>query len=262
MDTSDPLITFDYLGRCNHCRDFFEKTVNRWFPGEEGHEKLALLVSQIKSENLGQTYDCIIGLSGGVDSSYLALRVKEMGLRPLAVHIDAGWNSELAVANIETLVKLCGFDLFTHVVDWSEMRDLQLAYLRSGLANQDVPQDHIFFATLLHLAKSHGIGYILSGGNIATESIFPKSWHYDAMDSTNLKDIHRRFGSKKLSKYKTISWFDWRIRYPFISRIRSINLLDYMLYNKSKALAELEGIGFKSYKTKHGESRFTKFFQN
>ncbi len=262
MDTSDPDISFNSNGECNHCCEFFEKTKLQWFPNDEGKRKLESIVTRIKSEMRGKKYDCIMGLSGGVDSSYLALRVADLGLCPLVVHVDGGWNSELAVANIEKVIRYGNYDLKTHVVDWSEMRDLQVAYLLSGIANQDVPQDHIFFACLFHLAKKEGIRHIISGGNIATESIFPDAWHSDAMDSTNLKDIHRMFGTKPLRKYKAISWFNYRIWYPYIKRMNSIRPLDYMPYEKSKALAELVKIGYKPYKRKHGESRFTKFFQN
>jgi N-acetyl sugar amidotransferase len=221
------------------------------------------LVQRIKNEGQGKEYDCILGLSGGVDSSYLALKVSEWGLRPLVVHVDGGWNSELAVSNIEMILKHCNFDLHTHVVDWEEMRDLQLAYLRSGISNQDVPQDHIFFSTLNHFANSNGIRYFLSGGNLATECILPKAWHGSAMDSINLKAIHRKFGTGKLKNYKTISFFDYYVWYPVFRRMRTVRPLDLMPYDKSKALSELEEVvGYKSYERKHGESLFTKLFQN
>jgi len=175
MDTSDPKITFDDEGICNHCHEFDESISKRWFPNNEGKQKLDAIVDRIKHEGQGKEYDCIIGLSGGVDSSYLAAFLKDYGLRPLAVHVDAGWNSEIAVSNIEKVVKYCGWDLFTHVMDWEEIRDLQVAYLRSGVANQDVVQDHAFFATLYHFAIKKRIKYIISGGNISTESIFSQS---------------------------------------------------------------------------------------
>lgn len=264
MDTSDPAITFDPSGVCNHCRDFDAITRKSWFPNEEGARRLASIVETIKRDGAGREYDCIIGLSGGVDSSYLALRVAEWGLRPLVVHVDAGWNSELAVANIEKIVKHCNFDLHTHVVDWEEMRDLHLAYLRSGLSNQDVPQDHVFFASLYHFATKNGIRYILSGGNIATESIFPTAWHGgSAMDAINLKAVHRRYGERPLRTYSTISFFKYYVWYPFVKKMRTIRPLNYMPYDKHRAIAELETtIGWRSYGRKHGESLFTKVFQN
>jgi aminotransferase len=264
MDTSDPVISFDAAGVCNHCRDFDAVTRKHWFPNEEGARRLAAIVETIRRDGIGHEYDCIIGLSGGVDSSYLALKVAQWGLRPLVVHVDAGWNSELAVANIEKIVKHCDFDLHTHVVDWEEMRDLHLAYLRSGLSNQDVPQDHVFFASLYHFATKNGIRYILSGGNIATESIFPMAWHGgSAMDSINLKAVHRRYGERSLRTYNTISFFEYYVWYPFVKKMRTVRPLNYMPYDKRQAIAELTAaIGWRSYGRKHGESLFTKVFQN
>jgi len=263
IDTSDPEIVFDASGVCNHCREFDTTTRARWFPNEEGARRLQAIVEQMKADGTGQEYDCIIGLSGGVDSSYLALKVAEWGLRPLVVHVDAGWNSELAVANIEKIVKHCNYDLHTHVVDWEEMRDLHLAYLRAGIANQDVPQDHVFFSSLYHFATRNGIRYILSGGNIATEGVFPKAWHGSAMDAVNLRAIHKRFGERPLKTYSTISFFESYIWYPFVKKMRTVRPLNYMPYNKDMAITELEkAIGWRSYGRKHGESLFTKLFQN
>jgi aminotransferase len=263
MDATDPLIIFDEKGVCNHCNEFYEVTRLNWNPNNDGGKKLFLIINQIKMAGKNQEYDCIIGLSGGVDSSYLALKASEWGLRPLVVHVDAGWNSELAVANIEKVVKHCNYDLHTHVVDWEDMRDLHLAYLKAGIANQDVPQDHIFFASLYHFAIQNGIKYILSGGNIATEGIFPKAWHGSAMDAINLKAIHRQFGSRKLKHYKTISFFENYFWYPIIKGMRTIRPLNYMPYEKELAIKELQDvIGWQSYGRKHGESIFTKLFQN
>lgn len=263
MDTSDPEITFDANGVCNHCIEFDTVTRQNWFPNEEGAARWAAIVEQIKAAGRDQEYDCILGLSGGVDSSYLAIKIHEWGLRPLVVHVDAGWNSELAVANIEALVKHCNYDLHTHVVDWEDMRDLHLAYLRAGISNQDVPQDHIFFASLYHFATKNGIRYILSGGNLATEGVFPKAWHGSAMDAINLKAIQRKYGERKLHSYKTISFFEYYIWYPFVKKMRTVRPLNYMPYDKAKALEELEKtVGYKPYARKHGESQFTKLFQN
>ena len=263
MDTSDPEITFDSEGVCNHCNNFEKITKKKWYPNEEGQQRWASIVKKIKNEGRNQDYDCIIGLSGGVDSSYLAIKVKEMGLRPLVVHVDAGWNSELAVANIETVVKYCDFDLHTYVVNWEEMRDLQLAYLNSGIANQDVPQDHAYFSSLYHFSVKNGINYVISGGNLATESIFPTSWHWSAMDADNLHAIHNKFGTKKLRNYKTIGFYELYLYYPFIKKMKTIRPLNFMPYIKSEALEELkEKVGYKEYARKHGESLFTKFFQN
>lgn len=264
MDTTDPQITFDAEGVCNHCRQFDERAKQEWFPNNEGRHRWNILVEQIKASGKNKEYDCILGLSGGVDSSYLALKVHESGLRPLVMHVDAGWNTELAVANIEAVVKYCEYDLHTHVVNWEEMQDLHLAYLRSGYSNQDVPQDHIFFASLYHFATKNKIRYILSGGNIATEGIFATAWHEgSAMDAINLKAIHNQFGQKPLKIYKTISFLEYYIWYPFVKKMRTVRPLNYMPYDKQAAIEELEAkIGWRSYGRKHGESLFTKVFQN
>jgi N-acetyl sugar amidotransferase len=262
MDTTDPEISFDKNGICNHCHEFEEVTSKHWFPNKEGERKLDVIVSKIKHDGKSQEYDCIIGLSGGLDSSYLALAIKDYGLRPLVVHVDAGWNSELAIHNIEQIVKYCGYDLHTHVMDWQEIKDLQLAYLKSGIANQDVVQDHAFFASLYHFAVQKKIKYVISGGNIATESVFPKAWHHAAMDAINLRAIHKRFGRRKLKQYKTISFLKYFFYYPFIKGMTVIRPLNFMPYSKGEALKVLkEKVGYKEYGRKHGESRFTKFFQ-
>lgn len=263
MDTSDPEITFDEQGICNHCHQFDQRARSEWFPNEEGRRRWEVLVQQIKASGMGQEYDCILGLSGGVDSSYLAIKMQKWGLRPLVMHVDAGWNSELAVANIESIVKHCGYDLHTHVVDWEEMRDLQLSYMRAAIANQDVPQDHIFFSSLYHFATKNNIRYILSGGNLATEGISPSSWHGSAMDAINLNAIHKKYGGLNLKSYKTISFLDYYLWYPFIKKMRTVRPLNYMVYDKAEALKELQQtVGYKPYPRKHGESVFTKFFQN
>ena len=263
MDTTDPEISFDENGVCNHCREFDEVTSKRWFPNDEGAKKLEVIYEKMKKENAHKDYDCILGLSGGVDSSYLALKLYEAGIRPLVVHVDGGWNSELAVQNIENIVNYCGWHLHTIVIDWEEMRDLQLAYLKSAIANQDVPQDHAFFASLYHFATKYGVNYVISGGNLATESIFPKTWEGDAMDAKNLLYIQKKFGTKKLKKYKTVSFFEYYFYYPFIKKMKVIRPLNFMPYIKSEALQELKDkLGYKEYARKHGESVFTKFFQN
>lgn len=263
MDTSDPEIRFDADGVCNHCIEFDTVTRKQWYPDERGQALWNQQIEQIKREGQGKPYDSILGLSGGVDSSYLALKIHEAGLRPLVVHVDAGWNSELAVANIEKIVKHCNFDLHTHVINWEDMRDLHLAYLKSGIANQDVPQDHAFFASMYHFAVNNGIRTIFSGGNTATEGVFPAAWHGSAMDAINLKSIHKRFGSRKLKSYPTISFFEYYFYFPFIRKMRTVRPLNYMPYDKQSAIDELEQkIGWRSYGRKHGESLFTKLFQN
>ncbi len=263
MDTTDQETTFDENGVCNHCRQFERITKKNWFPNEEGKKQLEKIVEQIKQEGKGKEYDCIIALSGGADSSYLTLKIKKMGLRPLVVHVDAGWNYEVAVQNIEKVIKYCEYELYTHVMNWEDMKQLQLAYLKSGIANQDVPQDHAFFASLYHFAVKNRIKYVLSGGNMATEAIFTKSWHHTAMDSKNLKAIFKHFGKSKLKEYKTISFWQYYFYYPYIKRMKVIRPLDFMPYNRKDAIKELqEKTGWKPYGRKHGESVFTRFFQN
>lgn len=263
MDTSDPQIQFDSEGVCNHCHSFDITTRANWYPTGEGGARLNTILEKIRNEGRNNEYDCIIGLSGGVDSSYLALKVRQWDLRPLVVHVDAGWNTELAIANIEKIVEHCNYDLHTHVMNWEDMRELQLAYLRSGISNQDVPQDHAFFASMYHFAKKNRIKYLLSGGNIATESIFPKSWHGSAMDAINLRAIHKKFGRGNLQSYQTISFFQYYVYYPLIKGMRTILPLNYMPYDKISAISELQReTGWRAYERKHGESVFTKLFQN
>jgi aminotransferase len=264
MDTRDRGITFDEAGVCNYCHEFELTSANRWFPNEEGEKRLKVIIEEIKAAGVGLPYDCILGLSGGVDSSYLAFKASEWGLRPLVVHVDAGWNSELAVANIEKIVKHCNYDLHTHVVDWEEMRDLQLAYLRASVANQDVPQDHAFFANLYHFATSNKIRYILSGTNIATEGIVPSGGEFGpATDGINLRAIHKRFGENKLKSYRTVGFLKYYLWYPVIKKLRVVWPLNYLPYDKNMAIAELESkVGWRAYGRKHGESTFTKFYQN
>ncbi|CAI3797038.1 hypothetical protein GLGCALEP_01701 [Pseudomonas sp. MM221] len=263
MDTSDAEIVFDDAGVCNHCHKFDNLQSHQLFSGIDGERRLQSIIDKIKKEGAGKEYDCIIGLSGGVDSSYLAVKVKDFGLRPLVVHVDAGWNSELAVSNIEKVIKHCGYDLHTHVMNWEEMRDLQLAYMRAAVANQDVPQDHAYFSNMYHFAVKNKIKYILSGGNLATESVFPDSWHGSAMDAINLKAIHKSYGGRKLQDYKTISFGEYYLWYPFVKGMRTVRPLNYMDYDKRKAESYLqEVIGYRSYAHKHGESIFTKLFQN
>lgn len=263
MDTTDPEITFDSEGVCNHCRNYYEHSAKNWKKGEEGLKELQVILNGIKEQNKDKPYDSILGLSGGVDSSYLALKLYEWGMRPLVVHVDAGWNSELAVSNIEKIIEYCKFDLYTNVINWEEVKSLQLSFLKSGISNQDVPQDHVFFASLYKTAIKNNISVVFSGGNIATESIFPAAWHGDAMDLKNLKAINKKYSGKKLKDYTTINFFDYRIYFPFIKRFKTVRPLNYIDFNKTEAIKELEEkIGWRNYGRKHGESVFTKFFQN
>lgn len=261
MDTSDPDIRFDDRGLCSHCHEYDERVGGVWKPTSQGREELERMLSRIREEQRNQEYDAVIGLSGGVDSSFLAyLAVREFGLRLLAIHVDGGWNSEVAVRNIENIVRKLGIDLYTEVIDWEEMRDLQVAFLRAGLANQDVPQDHAFFAALYRKAIDHRLRFVLSGGNYATESIMPFEWAYNAMDSTHLRAVHTRFGKGKLHSYPTVGFFDYYLRYPYIYRMTVVRPLNYYPYNKQHALETLEReLSFQYYGGKHFESRFTKW---
>jgi len=264
MDTTDEEITFDENGVCNHCRKFFNEVKPKWNPSEKTIEELDTLIERIQSDGEKNDYDCVIGLSGGVDSSYLAyyLRKRYPSLRILAIHIDAGWNSELAVQNIENIVKKLDIDLYTGVINWEEVKDLQRAYFKSSIANQDVPQDHVFFSTLYDIAIKNNIKYFLNGGNFATESILPSSWGYSSKDGLQLKAIHKRFGEKKLSTYKVLSFFDKYIYYPHIKKLKIIRPLNYIHYNKDEAKEVLKDeIEWRDYGGKHHESQFTKFFQ-
>jgi N-acetyl sugar amidotransferase len=262
MDTSDPWITFDDEGVCNHCRKY-DMYMAQAGTAEQRKAKLDDIVAHLKRQGKGKPYDCIMGLSGGVDSSYLAwLAVKKLDLRPLVVHVDAGWNSELAVNNIQSIVQRLGLDLHTLVVDWEEVRDLQRAYFRAGIANLDVPQDHSFFAALLKEARKYGIRDILNGGNMQTESILPEAWGYDASDSTSIKGIHKRFGSVRLKRYPMTSNLERLIINPYVRRMRSHRPLEYIDYNKDEAKELLRSeLGWRDYGGKHYESVFTKFFQ-
>ena len=261
MDTSDPDIIFDKNGVCNHCKNFENNAKKIWDPSDQGKQSLDEIIAQIRKKNKKRRYDCILGISGGMDSSYLALILKEYDLRVLAVHVDGGWNSELAVSNIQKIISHCNFDLYTHVVDWDEMRDLQLAYFKSGISNLDVPQDHVFFAVLHKQAIKNNCNIFMSGGNVASEFVFPPNWHGDAMDAINLKDINRRYGKRKLKHYETISFLDWNILFR-LRGFKQIRPLNYLPYEIDQAAIRLGEIGWRIYPRKHGESIFTKFFQN
>jgi N-acetyl sugar amidotransferase len=263
MDTSDPLITFDNEGVCNHVREY-ENYVKYQKPDFENSRILTeKMIDLLRKEGKGKDYDCIIGLSGGVDSSYLTWYVStQLGLRPLIVHVDAGWNTETAVSNIQNIVQRLKLDLHTLVIDWEIIKDLQLSYFKSSLANLDVPQDHAFIASLYKEARKYGIRYIINGNNMATESILPSSWGYDASDSVQLKCIHKKFGSTKLKSYPILTTFDKFVYYPRILKLESFSPLDWIDYKKHDAKRLLiSELGWKDYGGKHHESIFTRFFQ-
>src|SRR5215467_11711578 len=228
---ADPDIRFDENGICNYYHDYQKAASENLFLGQDAKDKLAKLVDRIKSEGKGKRYDCLIGLSGGVDSTYVAYLVYQLGLRPLAVHLDNGWDSELAVKNIENIITKLGFDLYTLVVNWEEFKDIQLSYLKASVVDIEVVSDHAIFATMYKLAKKHNTGFIISGTNIVTEFIMPPSWLYHKMDFSNLKDIHKQFGKIKLKTYPT---FDFKkyVYYSAVLKLSPISILNYVEYNK------------------------------
>lgn len=263
MDTTDPEIHFDEQGVCSHCF-YFDSEIRPIWPSNNGNpDSLNLLIDTVKSYGEGKRYDCIIGLSGGVDSSYLAVKLAEWGIRPLVVHVDAGWNSELAVMNIEAICNRLNFELVTHVVDWEEMRDVQLAFLRSNVANQDTPQDHAFFSALYTFAKKANIKYVFEGSNFSTESILPQAWGYDALDGKHVRAVHRKLGDRSLGNFPTISFFDLYINFRFIKKMKAVRPLDLLPYRKEEAISVLQDkYGWRYYGGKHYESRWTRFFQS
>lgn len=262
MDTSDPEIIFNDEGLCSHCLNFEKITQEKW-PAQNGSEHhLEKLIDSIKMRGKGKDYDCVIGISGGLDSSYLALRAKDWGLRAFLVHVDAGWNSELAVMNISNLVKKTGFDYDAVVVDWETMRNLQVTFLRSGVENQDIPQDHIFVSELLHYAKKLSVGTSLSGGNFATESILPNAWGFNSLDSRYIKSVVKKYGDDTNFRYRYINFFDYYVHIPYVRKIKSFRPLNYINYTERNATEELcAKINWNPYPFKHYESVFTSFFQ-
>lgn len=264
MDTTDPDIWFDENGVSSHALYFdavLATDVGRAQAGERAGE-LAALVDEIKKAGEGKPYDCVIGISGGVDSSYLALQAVKLGLRPLAVHFDSGWNSELAADNIHNLVTRLNLDLYTHVVDWREMKDLQLSFFKASVANADTPTDHAFGWVAYSQAAKYGIKYILSGANFASESVLPASWGYDAGDARHVKAIQKQFGSVKLKTYPLMGLVKRNLWYPEVRRIKTADLLNYMPYLATEAKAEITAeLGWRDYGGKHYESVFTRYFQ-
>lgn len=265
MDTSDSAITFDEHGVCDHCRTFHTQIQPNWHTDDRGEQALSALLTNIKIEGKGKDFDCIIGMSGGIDSSYLTYLARErFGLRPLVFHVDAGWNSQTAVNNIERLVDGLGLDLFTEVIDWEEIKDLQLAFFKSGVSHIDTPQDHAFFATMYKFAVQHNVKYILTGANYSTECIRnPLEWMYHQSDSVQLRDIHDRFGTRPLRTYPVTSILWHKVWLPYVKGIRVARPLNYGPYIKEDAKKLLiERFGWQPYPQKHFESRFTRFYES
>lgn len=261
MNTTDPEIIFDELGVCNHCYRYNEELPKRVFQGDVAKEKLTQLVSKIKSDGKGKEYDCIIGVSGGVDSTYVAYLTKELGLRALAIHFDNGWNSELAVSNIEKVLDGLHIDLYTYVIDWEEFKDLQLSFLKASTPDGEIPTDHAINALLFREASKRGIKYIINGMNFATESMAVRMWAYGHSDWKYIKAVHEKFGTSSLKKYPHYSFLNL-FYWTFIKRIKVISILNYIEYDKDKVMELIqEKLGWVYYGGKHYESVYTRFFQ-
>jgi N-acetyl sugar amidotransferase len=261
MDTSDPEIKFDEDGICNHCKNYYNRVANEVYKGEEGHRRLSRIVEKIKEDGKSKEYDCIIGVSGGVDSTTVAYTVKKYGLRPLAVHFDNGWDSELSVENIKRTLDVLGIDLQTYVIDWEEFKDLQLSFLKASIANCEIPTDHAIIALLFNTAYQHNVQYIIGGSNVATEGILPLSWGYYSQDLRHLLAIHRNFGKVLLKTLPMISLKRF-LYYILIKKIRLITILDYIDYKKLEAMKVIQKeLGWRYYGSKHYESIYTRFFQ-
>ena len=266
MDTSDPQITFDEKGVCDYCRNYYSEILPNWHPDEQGKAELMEIARKIRKEGEGKDFDCIIGMSGGLDSSYTVYIAKEiMGLRPLIYHVDAGWNTQQAVSNIEKLVDGLGLDLYTDVINWEEMKDLHGAFLKSQIADQDMPQDIAFFSSLYKFAKQNKIHYVLTGANFSTECCRePEEWGaYPGIDKRLINDIHSQFGKKELKTFPIVDILSYKIFYRYIYGMNIIKPLNYVPYIKGEAEnLLLEKFGWEKFLHKHHESRFTRFFED
>lgn len=262
MDTSDPQIVFDQEGLCNHCTDFLAVRSLHRFEGEKGERERGKLFDVIRASGRGREYDCILGLSGGVDSAYATYLVKEAGLRPLAVHMDNGWDSEESVSNIKNITAKLAVDYQSYVLDWEEFRDLQLAFLKASVPEAETPTDVAIVAALHYFAAKHNVKHIISAGNLTTEGILPKSWHYNAKDLKYLNHIHKLFGRSKL---KTFPTFDYK-KEAFFKLAKGIRVVYPMncvsLTNKQITDFLIDAFGYKPSGGKHYESRYTRFIQS
>lgn len=266
MDESDSQIEFDSSGNCDHCRNFDLNIHPNWNTDQQGFAELMKAAEIIKKEGEGKDFDCIIGLSGGLDSSYTAYVAKEiMGLRPLLFHVDAGWNTDQAVGNIEKLVDGLGLDLYTEVINWEEMKDLQVAFLKSGIPDQDIPQDCAFFSGLYQFARKNKIKYVLTGGNFSTECCRePNEWGaYPGIDKTFISDIHKKFGKRKLKSFPIIDVLVYKVFHHQVLGMKVFKPLNLVPYIKKEAEQLLQDkYGWLPFQHKHHESRFTRFYED
>lgn len=263
MDTTDCKIQFDSRGYCDHCNNFYNNILPNWHPDEASRTELKRIVEQIKREGKNKKYDCIIGLSGGVDSSYLAyLATEKLGLRPLLFAVDTGWNLEVATENIRRIVDGLNLDIHYEVVNFEEMKDVQYAFFKSQIPYQDNIQDHAIFASLYNYAARNGFKYILTGANYSTECIRePIEWAH-VNDLTQIKDIHSKFGTRPLTTFPMCGMFKYRLYYRYIKGMKVIQPLNYIPYVKEDVITELqERFGWQRYANKHFESIFTRFFE-
>ena len=265
MDTSNPAIAFDAEGRCQYCKAVEQEMVGKvWFP--DGGERLAAVVETVRTQGRGKPYDLLLGLSGGLDSSYVAyLAVKKWNLRPLCLHVDTGWNSEIAVGNVERIVRTLGVDLYTEVIDWETMQDLQRAFLLAGVFGQDIPQDQAIIALQYKTAAKFGIKSLFGGWNPSSESInaLVELPGHSLTDSRYIRAVHGAHGRKPLGKYQLLSFFENYFYYPYIYRLRVHYPLRFMRFHAPEVRQLLESeIGWRSYGEKHHESRWTRFYQN
>jgi len=260
MDESAIEIVFDENGICNFCKDF-KNLLSKRIEINGNQNSLNKIIEKIKKDGKNKDYDCVIGVSGGVDSTFLACKVKEFGLRPLAAHFDNGWDSELSVINIQNTVQKLGIDLITNVVDWEEFKDLQKSLLKASTPDGEVPSDHAVTGTLYWAANKYNIKYIITGLNYSEEGLLPKSWSYGHIDWPYLKGLHKKFGHLpiKTYPYHTISRLFY---YTFIKRIKRIGLLNYINFTREDATKLITNeLGWKQYGWKHHESIYTRFWQ-
>lgn len=260
MDTTDPEISFDDQGYCNHCTNAIER-LSRLPKGKDKQKHLAEILEQIKADGKNKKYDCVLGVSGGVDSSYVALITKEFGLRPLAVHLDNGWDSEVATQNIKLLLEKLEIDLYTYTPDWDEFRDLQLSFLKASTPDSEIPSDHAIFSLMWKVAADNRIKHIIAGYNLRTESILPRAWSQGHFDWKYIKLIQKRFGTYRLKSFPHFSPLRMAY-YKYIMKIRMFNILNYIDYDKEAAINELQRFGWSYYGGKHYESFYTKIFQS